>query len=261
MIAIPERKHPCGPPADVRAKVRTWYAVGLGRRVLDAELEELDGVLCNLFGYHLVQVGACADEDLLRATRISHAVVIDVDTDTLSAQLRDKGVCGRGEQLPLASGSVDVIVLHHTLEFAGDPHQVLREAERALVAEGHIVIAGFNPWSLWLPWRWLLRWRATSPWCARALGRVRLRDWLSLLGFDIVYTRSYFYLPPFRHAGLMNRLQFLNRLGRRFWPFFGAGFLLVGRKRVSTLTPIKPRWRPRRSLIGEGVAEPQNREG
>lgn len=255
-----KRQHPCGPPNRVRDKLRTWYAVGLGQRLLKAECVELDEVLCNLFGYHLVQVGAYADENLLRASRISHSVIVDVEAETLSRELRVRSLCGNVESLPVAGASVDVVVLHHTLEFSTDPYRVLREADRALVAEGHVVIVGFNPWSFWLPWRWLLRWRNTAPWCGRALGRARLKDWLSLLGFDMVYTRNYFFLPPFRHAGVLDRLGFLDHLGRRFWPFFGAGFVLVGRKRVTALTPIRPRWKPRRALLGSGVAEPQNRE-
>ena len=58
----------------------------------------------------------------------------------------------------------------------------------------------------------------------------------------------------------MDRLTLLETLGARLWPVFGAGFILVGRKRVIALTPIKPRWKPRRSLIPQGIAEPQNRE-
>jgi SAM-dependent methyltransferase len=238
--------------------LRTWYAAGLGRRVLDSEREELDQVLCNLFGYHLMQAGVFVDENLLVASRIPHCFVLDQEADRLSPPLAAVGVRGSTGTMPIAGASVDVVLLHHTLEFAGDPHRVLREVDRVLIPEGHVVICGFNPWSLWLPWRWLLRWRKQPPWCGRALRRARLRDWLALLGFDIVYTSNYFFRPPLRHQGVMNRLGFLEKLGRRLWPALGAGFVLVGRKRVIGLTPIKPRWRPRRSLIGDVVGT-QNR--
>ena len=52
-----------------------------------------------------------------------------------------RGVC----QLPLASQSMDLVVMPHVLEFSKDPHQILREAERVLMPEGQIIIAGFNP--------------------------------------------------------------------------------------------------------------------
>ena len=255
-----KRNHRCGPLHAVRAKLRNWYAVGLGRRVLDAERAELDSVLCNLFGFHLLQVGVYADEYLLGATRISHRIILDREAHTLSAELQALALGGSAGALPIASHSVDVVLLHHSLEFSADPHQVLREIDRVLVPEGHVVIVGFNPWSCWLPWRWVLRWRKQPPWCGRALGSARLKDWLSLLSFDVVYGKYFFFRPPLHHHGIMDRLTLLERLGARLWPVFGASFILVGRKRVIALTPIKPRWKPRRSLIPHGIAEPQSSE-
>jgi ubiquinone/menaquinone biosynthesis C-methylase UbiE len=40
--------------------------------------------------------------------------------------------------LPLAANSIDLVVMPHTLEFAPDPHQMLREVERVLVPEGQV---------------------------------------------------------------------------------------------------------------------------
>ena len=53
------------------------------------------------------------------------------------------------DALPFPQHSVDLVVLPHSLELARDPHQTLREVERVLVPEGRVVIAGFNPASLW----------------------------------------------------------------------------------------------------------------
>ena len=48
--------------------------------------------------------------------------------------------------LPFAEGSLDLIALPHTLELCGDPHAALREAHRALMHEGRLVITGLVPW-------------------------------------------------------------------------------------------------------------------
>ena len=50
--------------------------------------------------------------------------------------------------LPFPENALDLIVLPHALEFTDDPHQLLREVYRAMRPEGQIVIAGFNPFSL-----------------------------------------------------------------------------------------------------------------
>jgi ubiquinone/menaquinone biosynthesis C-methylase UbiE len=52
-------------------------------------------------------------------------------------------------ELPFATQSLDLVVLPHVLEFAAEPHQVLREVERVLIPEGQVIICGFNPSSLW----------------------------------------------------------------------------------------------------------------
>ena len=257
-----------------RTRLRRWYMQGLGRLLLEREQELLDQVLHNLFGFYLVQVGCPAPVDLARASRVRYRVVLDCDGEDVascgdveggaaeSGDAKDAsrlppvrvGLRGRPEALPLQRDSVDVILLPHILEFEPHPHEVLREVERVLVAEGHVVILGFNPWSWWGCWRLLRRRRGHPPWYGDFRSVLRIKDWLALLGFDVEMTRMYFFRPPLRHARVMRRLGFLERLGRRWWPFFGGGYLIVAKKRVMSLTPIKPRWRPRRPLVQVDLA-------
>lgn len=250
---------PCIPSGEVRRHLRAWFSSEPGQLLHAGEQALLDAELPRLFGYHLVQVGALGnDKALTFVSRIGHHVLIDPEADCLEA-----GLLAEPSALPLASDSVDVVVLPHTLEFEQDPHQVLREVERVLVPEGTVIISGFNPWSWFGLWRFLARvWqrgRGTVPWCGRFFGRHRIHDWLSLLGFDVLSTHMIFFRPPFRHASTLRKLAWMERLGGRGWPFFGGAFILVARKRVSTLTPIRPRWRPKRSLVASGVAEPSTR--
>src|SRR5690606_4575216 len=86
----------------------------------------------------------------LRANRIPLQIYVGPETmDASQGQSWRTRVAGSPAALPLASQSVDLLVLPHTLEYADDPHAVLREAERVLIHEGRLIIAGFNPWSLW----------------------------------------------------------------------------------------------------------------
>jgi SAM-dependent methyltransferase len=246
--------------AEERRRLRAWFEGRLGQHVLECERRELDEVLANLFGYYLVQVGTAMDAYLLEASRIRHQVIVDNAWPVEPCRalpVHVASLCGKPHGLPVQSDSVDVVLLPHTLEFTPSPHEVLREAERVLVAEGHVVILGFNPWSLWGLWRLLRRRRRQHvPWHGAFRGMYRLKDWLSLLGFDIVQAHTYFYRPPLQHVVMMRRLEWFERLGRRWWPFLGGAYLIVAKKRVTTLTPIKPRWRPRRSLLQHDVAKP-----
>jgi len=161
--------------------------------------------------------------------------------------------------VPVSADSVDVVLLHHTLEFAADPHAILREVERILIPEGHVVIVAFNPWSFWGVWRLLRRRRGRPPWCGHFLGVTRIKDWMGLLGFDTVEVRPLFFRPPLRHEGMMRRMRFLDRAGERWWPLLGGVHIVVAKKRVATLTPIKPRWlRPKRVALVADAAEPSS---
>ena len=81
--------------------------------------------------------------------------------------------------LPIAAGSLDGVVLHHVLEAAPDPRAVLREVTRTLRPGGRLLIAGFNPLSLWSLARLRPGLRGLKP-----VSTLRLDDWLAVLGFE-----------------------------------------------------------------------------
>lgn len=240
--------------------LQAWYRTELGQLLAGQEIDILAQSLPDLFGYHLLQIGRLCDEDWLVSSRVSHCAVMDFHTPQVRDD--DRRLFGLPEQLPIQADSIDVLVLPHTLEFSQRPHAVLREAERVLIPEGHVVMLVFNPRSLWLLWRWVFGWRRKIPWCARFLTTTRMRDWLELLGFEVVRIEGYFYRPPLKNKTLMQRLRIMERIGQRAWPVLGAGNLIVARKRVVAMTPIRPRWRPRRErLPATGLVEPFQQKG
>lgn len=214
----------------------------------------LDEVLPNLFGYYLLQVGCPADAALCTSSLIPSRLLLESDMGTQSGSLRPQ-MSALAHALPIQTDSVDVVVLAHTLEFEQDPHRVLREADRVLVPEGHVVILGFNPWSPWGIWNLLLSRWAGAPWNGQYRSIGRIKDWLALLGFDARYSKGFFFRPPLQHEGLMRRLKVLEKIGHRCWPFAGAVYIIVAKKRVMTMTPIRPRWRAT-TLVGASLAKP-----
>ncbi len=243
--------------SELRSGLHSWFSTSAGRLILESELELLNDILPNLFGYHLLQVGRVANADLLSSSRILHRVVVEVDGE--SARGPYCYLRGSPEALPVASDSVDVLLLPHTLEYASRVHDTLREAQRVLVPEGRLLVLGFNPWSWFGLWRLFLHRRGDAPWRGHFLGLPRIKDWLALLGFDEMTVKGHFFRPPLRSESLMQRLQFLERIGYRLPPYLLGAYLLVATKRVTTLTPARPRWQPRRRLVAVGVAEPSTR--
>ena len=183
---------------------RGWkHCSPVGQRLLETEDKLLRQTLANLFGYYLIQSGSVAQNGWLADSRVSRCMVMDFAGE--GQESADGRFYGRPETLPVQSDSVDILVFPHTLEFSQNPHEVLREAERVLIPEGHLVLLTFNPWSNWNLWRYLVRWWGhRPPWCSRFYGSTRIKDWLALLGFDVVQTKGYFFRPPIQHAGIMH---------------------------------------------------------
>jgi SAM-dependent methyltransferase len=234
--------------------LRTWCEQPLGRGLASAEQTSLCDVLSDVFGYHLVVLDPSCQPDALASSRILHRVVQTFSGDGL---MHPPSLLACSEQLPLQSDSVDAFVLPHALEVAGDPHQVLREIDRCLLPEGHLIVLGFNPYGWWGFRKLLFGWRGRVPWSLRFISLPRLKDWLSLLGFDTLHSAYLYPHPPWHYGKPHSGHRLLQRLHHERWPLLAGAYVLVARKRVATLTPIKPRWRPRRALLAGGrVVEP-----
>ena len=238
------------------AQLRRWFECEPGSIVAAAELSLLRRILPDLFGYHIMQLGCHHIEGLITSSRVSHQIKVELShANHTDAQLRCVD-----DALPIAAGAIDVLVLPHVLEFAQDPRRVLREAERVLIGEGHIVILGFNPWSFHGLWSLLWRWRRRAPWSGRFIGATRVKDWLQLLGFDIVHFARASFRPPMNRAKLNKQLKFVENLGAFCWPVFSNIYLVVGKKHVEGITPLKASWRQRRRVVAGGMVEPTTRE-
>lgn len=247
----------CRDTASARLALRRWYRTSLGEVFGQAEQALLEQVLPNLFGYHLLQLGQPRGGNMLSSSRIAHRMILD-DLPAVDG-LAVSRLTASFEQLPLGSDTLDVVLMPHTLEFTEQPHELLRETERVLIPEGHLVLLGFNPLSQFGLRRLFTGWRDDTPWNGHFYSAQRLRDWLALLGFDTVLVQNYFYRPPLQHARLLRSLSRVETLAERCCSPLGGGYILVAKKRVATLTPIKPRWRSRRRLLPVGAAEPTAR--
>jgi SAM-dependent methyltransferase len=237
----------------LETKLQLWFARPLGEYLLDQEKLRISKILPKLFGYHVLQIGGFGCLDLLSSSSISHKVNMILGSRPSAGS--QCSLLGDEESFAIASDSVDVVVLPHVLEFVSNPHKLLREVERILIGEGHLVLSGFNPWSLVGIWRVILFWRDEPPWNSHFYGYTRIKDWLSLLDFELLENQRFFFRPPFQKKSIMQKLVFWEKIGRHCWPFFGGAYVIVAKKRVVPLTPMKMRWHARRQLIASGIIE------
>lgn len=233
-----------------------WLRTAPGRCVLGWEQDRLDHGVADAFGFHALQLGL-PELDGLRANRMPHRWVASdslIVPEPLPAPLPQDGISTTAiggapvhlhcefDALPFPAASLDLVLLPHALELARDPHLTLREVERVLVPEGRVLIAGFNPASLWA-----LRQRAGHarqhlgllrsqplylPRAGEFIGYWRLRDWLRLLGFEVEVARFGCYRPPCRSERWLQRFDWIEPIGDRWWPVLGALYYVSAVKRV-----------------------------
>ncbi|MDX1527677.1 MAG: methyltransferase domain-containing protein [Gammaproteobacteria bacterium] len=244
-------------PGAMREGLNDWLSRPPGKYLAELEQARLNDILPDLFGFHLLQVGELAEMDLLSQSRILHRSIIDIDGGGAGAPYPK--FRGAASMLPVESDSVDVVILPHVLEFDPQRHETLRESYRVLVPEGHLIICGFNPRSLMGVWRIARRRRGPAPWRGHFLGVGRLKDWLALLGFDVMQVSPCFITSSSANRRRLERLDAFWRFGNRSASVFSGAYVMVARKRVTRITPIRTRWRPERRLVGVGLAEPSAR--
>jgi SAM-dependent methyltransferase len=202
--------------------------------VLGWEQKCFDRIVADVFGFHAVQIGLPQINALSENRMPLHALLVNSQDSRKDAhRFSWRVIEGNANELPFANESIDLIVLPHVLEFAADPHQILREVDRVLLPEGRLVISGFNPASLWGARQYLSR-LIGNPYLPRDgqfIGLLRIKDWLQLLNYSL--DRGHFgcYKFPLHGEPAMNRMDFLEPMGNRWWPIFGAVFIVSAIKR------------------------------
>lgn len=234
--------------------MRDWLQTPAGRYLLAWERAQLDLAVSDLFGFHALQLGL-PELDALAANRMKHQWLATDVPDIKAHFVTDFSA------LPFPANSLDLVVLPHALERTPDPHATLREVERVLVPEGRVVICGLNPVSLWalrmhrerLARRFGLEPMGLPP-TGELIGYWRLRDWLRLLGFEVEAARFGGYRLPFASEKWLNRFDWMEAAGLRWWPILGAVYFLVAVKRVRGMTLLSPHWKPARVLATAPVS-------
>ena len=238
--------------------------------------------LDSMFGDYFLQIGGWGGELFREFSRTKRSAIIDYRPDV------GVDIVSEPDCLGVASDSIDIVFLPHILETHDDPHGVLREVDRILRSDGHVIILGFSPVSVWGLRHFVTR-RRYPPGVRRLISEHRLRDWLRLLNFSVDHSSFQYFRSPMRNRSAQPRPQrdaeaelrqrdvtarrfdtATARTGgrvlraarsswkaglaawRRYAPFAGS-YMVVARKEVFRLTPIRPVWSPRRRLVGSLV--------
>lgn len=237
--------------ADALDDIRKWFRSSLGRQVLNTEQQILDQLLDGFFGYHLLQVSV-QQQLLYGSSPIQNKF-------SLGMRASDEvPMIAKATLLPFEDDSIDVILLHHLLDFLDSPLETLREISRVSLPMGHLVIVGFNPISSWGVWKLGASLRGQAPWFGHFIRPGRLMDWLDVLNYKIDRAQYCLYRPPM----LTTRGKppdYSRGLSRVANLPFGAVYVIVARKQKGACTPIRPVWSSEPAFGRLGVVRPVRR--
>ncbi|MDP4944913.1 class I SAM-dependent methyltransferase [Alishewanella sp. SMS8] len=215
-----------------------WHCFRQGHALASALEQELEPWLQKIFGYYLLKIGDLSSQLSLPSARLRQQLTLGSAEGQAELPTGAKMIA-EPDALPIAAASVDAVLLSHCLEFQSDPHHVIREAHRVLIGDGYLLLSGFNPHSVvgltrFAPWL-----KNEFPWQGHFFSAARIKDWLHLIGFEVVGEQRFFcssMLSPDYKAGRWQRFS------ERHLRYFASSYLLVARKRELPLTPIRPKW-------------------
>lgn len=217
-----------------------WHQLPCGDEIQLAVEQQLANWWPRIFGYHLLKLGPLSHQvSSLHCNIARHFSIHDGEGASIIAD---------PHHLPLNSGSMDAVLMSFLIEFEQDPYRLLREVDRVMISGGYIFICGFNPVSTAFVGKLLPKYQTKLPWSGQFFMPARVKDWLGLLGYQILQDERFIYHPLI--GDITQGTWWQNRV-ERWLPGIGSVYLIVARKMESPLTPIRekkkaraPQWAP-----------------
>ncbi len=234
-----------------------WLTQFLGQHVVAAERRCLQQLLSSYYGKYALLLGVPQQQGLLKSTVMPCQYLMTpllVNKNKFTEVIESEFY-----ELPFASGSVDLVLVPHTLEHLDNPRKLLSEACRIVKPEGHIIILGFNPMSLWGLKKTMTTANVT-PWNSHFIQSTTVKKWLGLADFELVLQDTFLFRPPTRHQRLFRKLTFLEWLGNKCYKPFGGVYVLIAKAKVVPLTPIRMRWQQKLSSLHATFPGPSMRD-
>lgn len=217
----------------------SWLARDfLGSSLLEEEHDSLKKLLMRHYGKHALLIGVPQQQTLLKSVDIPfHSLMTPLSHREERAGIIESDL----HEMPILTGSIDLVVLPHTLELVDNPRHLLNEACRIVKPEGLIAICGFNPYSAWGVKKY--------SWQGNLIPSRKIKNWLGLADFALEKQESILFRPPTKRKSLYTKLHFLENIGSHCFSILGGAYILLARAKVIPLTPIKMKWKQQLSGI------------
>jgi len=241
-------------------RLSKFETVGLSESRIALTQKKLEPILAGIFGYHALLYSGTAKRIVADKLCIKNSMVLSEQIlspkEALLYNSKIDLVC-QYQELPIASDCIDLVVLPETLQHSQTPHQILRESERVLIPEGHIILLMANPVSWMQVKQSIVGWLTGNNSGLKSIGRFRLKDWFRLLGFELVSEVPVCITDQKIQQG--NMYSWFKKASGFICNYLSSYYIIVAKKKVSTMTPIRPSWRRNKKLVNPRITEPSVR--
>ena len=139
------------------------------------------------------------------------------------------------EELPLPDASIDRVLMVHSLEFAENPRETLKEIWRVLAPGGRLVIVVPNRRGVWA------RMEHTPFGSGRPYSRGQLTALLRETNFTPGASAEALFFPPSKLKMVLKLRSGFERMGRSLWPVFSGVIIVEAQKRRYQGLPVAAR--------------------
>lgn len=139
------------------------------------------------------------------------------------------------EELPLPDSSVDRVLMVHSLEYAENPRETLKEIWRVLAPGGRLVIVVPNRRGVWA------RMDHTPFGSGRPYSRGQLTALLRETNFTPGASAEALFFPPSKIRTIQKLRSNFERIGRLLWPAFSGVIVVEAQKRLYQGLPVAAR--------------------
>jgi len=232
-----------------------WLTQYLGQYVLQTEQRFLSRSLAVYRGKHALLIGVPRQNILLKPCIMTNHFALSPLADRLN---RIRFIESKFNELPIATDSIDLVLIAHALEVCENPEKLLSEACRIVKPEGHIIILGFNPFSLWGLVKWLTK-SDNIPWSLKFLKPSTIIQWLESSHFELQFKNGILFQPPLKNPIDYNKFRLFEWIGQKLFSPFGGIYVLAAKSKVIPLTPIKLKWKQKIPVVNVSIPRPTMR--
>jgi len=202
-----------------------WFSGGLGLFVAKEVCKELQSIPNLPSGQTLLQLGSGGENAWLDKLSFKNKWIASPTLLRNSHSVQ----CSL-EELPFTRNSLDCLVVPLTLELYPNHYDLLDEIDRVLKPMGHVIFICLNPWS---PWGLALRCGLLDLY-AKAHAHLHTPSHLHRTflqrGYRQCFLGHFCYIPPINKASVLEKLVFLDEMGKMLWPFPSGLYCYIAQK-------------------------------